>query len=81
MESAGTDPGADLNAQSVATLAEAASTISGGSPKPVTAQLLAGGDIVVTLAAKARIRDDLVADAPRHGVRDVGARRALHPRD
>jgi arsenate-mycothiol transferase len=63
VESAGTDPGAALNADSVASLAEVGIDISAGSPRPVTAELLAAADVVVTLGSEARIADDLVAAA------------------
>ncbi|GAA4301417.1 low molecular weight phosphatase family protein [Klenkia terrae] len=64
VESAGTDPGSRLNAESVASLAEVGVDISGGRPQPVTAQLLAAADVVVTLGTEARIPADLVAGAP-----------------
>ncbi|MEI4278438.1 low molecular weight phosphatase family protein [Klenkia terrae] len=64
VDSAGTDPGTKLNAQSVASLAEVGVDISGGAPKPVTADLLAAADVVVTLGSEARIDADLVAAAP-----------------
>ena len=67
VDSAGTDPGSKLNAQSVASLAEVGVDISGGAPKPVTADLLAAADVVVSLGSlgsEARIDADLVAAAP-----------------
>jgi arsenate-mycothiol transferase len=64
VDSAGTDPGTKLNAQSVASLAEVGIDISGGAPKAVTAQLLRAADVVVTLGSEARIDADLVAAAP-----------------
>ena len=64
VESAGTDPGSRLNAESVASLAEVGVDISGGRPQPVTAQLLDAADVVVTLGTEARIPAGLVAGAP-----------------
>ena len=64
VDSAGTDPGTKLNAQSVASLAEVGVDISGGAPKPVTAALLADADVVVTLGSEARIDENLMAAAP-----------------
>ena len=63
VESAGTDPGTTLNAQSVASLAEVGVDVSGGVPKPVTAELLAAADVVVTLGSEARIDPVLVRGA------------------
>ena len=64
VDSAGTDPGSTLNAQSVASLAEVGVDISGGTPKPVTADLLRTADVVVTLGTEARIDPELAAAAP-----------------
>ena len=64
VDSAGTDPGSKLNAQSVESLAEVGVDISGGAPKPVTAELLQAADVVVTLGSEARIDPGLVAGAP-----------------
>jgi len=63
VDSAGTDPGTKLNAQSVASLAEVGVDISAGAPKPVTAALLSAADVVVTLGSEARIDADLMAGA------------------
>lgn len=51
--SAGTGPGAGLNALSVAVLAERGIDIGAGSPKPVTPEALAAADLVVTLGREA----------------------------
>lgn len=64
VDSAGTEPGAGVNAQSAASLAEVGIDISGHVPQPVTARLLADVDVVVTLGAEARIDDELVDAAP-----------------
>ncbi|MCW2581640.1 MAG: tyrosine phosphatase [Klenkia sp.] len=64
VDSAGTDPGTTLNAQSVESLAEVGVDVSGGAPKPVTAELLAVADVVVTLGSEARIDPALVQGAP-----------------
>ncbi|WP_280489966.1 low molecular weight phosphatase family protein [Nocardia carnea] len=53
--SAGTDPGENLNALSVAALAEVGVDISGGVPKPVDAGLLARADLVVILGREAQL--------------------------
>lgn len=63
VDSAGTDPGTKLNAQSVKSLAEVGIDISGASPKAVTAELLQAADVVVTLGTEARIDAGLMAGA------------------
>ena len=49
VDSAGTRPGGHLNAESVASLQEVGIDISGGSPKPVTDELVELADLVVVL--------------------------------
>jgi arsenate-mycothiol transferase len=56
--SSGTDPGTELNALSVAALAEAGIDIAGENPKPVDPLLLHTVDLVVVLGREA------VLDAP-----------------
>ena len=55
VDSAGTRPGGHLNAESVASLEEAGIDISGGSPKPVTDELVALADLVVVLGGDAQV--------------------------
>ena len=49
-DSAGTDPADAFNATVVAALAERGISLAGVSPKPITAELLAGADLVVTMS-------------------------------
>jgi arsenate reductase (thioredoxin) len=49
-DSAGTDPAGILNPTVVAVLAERGITLAGVNPKPITAELLAAADLVVTMS-------------------------------
>ena len=49
-DSAGTDPADILNPTIVAALAERGITLAGVNPKPITAELLAAADLVVTMS-------------------------------
>ena len=49
-DSAGTDPADILNPTVVAALAERGITLAGVNPKPITAELLAAADLVVTMS-------------------------------
>ena len=62
VHSAGTEPGASINALSAQSLAEVGVDISGESPKPIDPELLGSVDLVVTLGREATV------DAP-DGVR------------
>jgi arsenate-mycothiol transferase len=62
VHSAGTDPGAEINALSAQSLAEVGVDISDESPKPIDPELLGSVDLVVTLGREATV------DAP-DGVR------------
>ncbi len=53
--SAGTRPGDSLNELSVATLREVGVDISGQRPRPVTEELMAAADLVITLGRDAHI--------------------------
>lgn len=55
VDSAGTRPGGHLNAESVASLHEVGIDISGGSPKPVTDELVRSADLVVVLGGDAKV--------------------------
>ena len=55
VDSAGTRPGGHLNAESVASLQEVGIDISGGSPKPVTDELVELADLVVVLGGDAQL--------------------------
>ena len=55
VDSAGTRPGEHLNAESVASLGEIGIDISGGSPKPLTDELVGSADLVVVLGSDARV--------------------------
>lgn len=59
--SAGTEPGASLNQQSVAALAEVGVDMAKGHPKPIDGKLLRSADRVVVLGQEASV--DLPADA------------------
>ena len=50
---AGTKPGASLNAQSVESLTELGIDISGEYTKPITADMLADVDLIITLGSEA----------------------------
>jgi arsenate reductase (thioredoxin) len=49
-DSAGTDPADILNPTVVAVLAERGISLAGVNPKPITAELLAAADLVVTMS-------------------------------
>ena len=49
-DSAGADPADALNPTVVAALAERGISLAGVSPKPITTELLAGADLVVTMS-------------------------------
>ena len=53
--SAGTKPGAVLNAQSVQSLQELGIDVGDEHPKPVTADMIATADVVVILGAEAKV--------------------------
>lgn len=53
--SAGTKPGAALNAQSVESLTELGISIGDEHPKAITAQMVADADVVVILGSEARV--------------------------
>lgn len=55
VHSAGTAPGAALNALSVQVLEEVGAPVAGEYPKPVDPQLLSEVDLVVTLGRDARV--------------------------
>jgi arsenate-mycothiol transferase len=55
VDSAGTRPGKHLNAESVASLQEVGIDISGGSPKPVTDEMVSAADLVVVLGGDAQV--------------------------
>lgn len=61
--SAGTRPGEAVNPLSAQSLLEVGVDITDAQPRPVTADLIAAADVVVTLGTEARIDDDLVAAA------------------
>ena len=52
-DSAGTDPSDALNPTVVTALAERGVSLAGISPKPITAELLAAADLVVTMSRHA----------------------------
>jgi len=56
--SAGTNPGAEINALSAEALREAGVDITANTPKPIDPQLIREVDVVVTLARDARVRSD-----------------------
>ena len=58
VDSAGTDPGTGLNAQSVASLAEVGVDLTGQAPKALTAELVADADLVVVLGREAQVDAD-----------------------
>jgi arsenate-mycothiol transferase len=58
--SAGTDPGAKINALSAEVLAEVGVDITGETPKPIDPELLRTVDFVVTLGREAQV--DVPAD-------------------
>jgi len=49
-DSAGTDPTNAVNATVVTALAERGITLNGVTPKPITTDLLAGADLVITMS-------------------------------
>lgn len=53
--SAGTKPGAALNAQSVESLAEAGISVGDERPKAITAAMVSAADIVVVLGSEAQV--------------------------
>jgi arsenate-mycothiol transferase len=53
--SAGTKPGAALNAQSVQSLTELGISVGDEHPKAITASMVAGADIVVILGSEAQV--------------------------
>ena len=53
--SAGTEPGAEINALSAASLVEVGVDISGEKPKPIDPDLLGRVDLVVTLGREAKV--------------------------
>ena len=55
VHSAGTKPGSTLNELSVLSLAEVGIDVSSEEPQPVTEQLLAAADVVVTLGREAKV--------------------------
>ena len=55
VDSAGTRPGAHLNAESVASLRELGVDISDQAPKPVTDELVRSADLVVVLGGDATV--------------------------
>jgi len=55
VHSAGTAPGASLNALSVQVLHEVGASIDGERPKPIDPQLLTEVDLVVTLGGEAHV--------------------------
>jgi arsenate reductase len=52
-DSAGTDPSDALNPTAVAALAERGISLAGVAPKPITTQLLADADLVITMSRHA----------------------------
>jgi arsenate-mycothiol transferase len=58
VESAGTDPSAQLHTGSVQTLAEVGIDISDQRPKPITPALIAAADVVVVLGTEAQVMTD-----------------------
>ncbi|WP_149361447.1 arsenate-mycothiol transferase ArsC [Lolliginicoccus suaedae] len=57
VRSAGTDPGATLNAESVRSIAELGASMEGEHPKPIDRNVLAAADAVVLLGEDAIIDD------------------------
>ena len=55
VESAGTRPGRAVNGLSAEALAEVGVDIGGNTPKPVTEELVASADVVVTLGREAHV--------------------------
>ena len=58
VSSAGTDPGTDLNALAVASLAELGIDVGDERPKPLTDDMVRGADLVVVLGAEAHVDGD-----------------------
>ncbi|WEO75993.1 low molecular weight phosphatase family protein [Cryobacterium sp. SO2] len=57
VHSAGTKPGAALNAQSVESLAELGVDVGDEHPKLITAEMLAAADVVVVLGKEAQVAE------------------------
>lgn len=55
VDSAGTEPGSKLNAQSVQALAEVGADMSSQRPKALTPGMVADADLVVVLGSEARV--------------------------
>ncbi|WP_308114028.1 arsenate-mycothiol transferase ArsC [Kineosporia corallincola] len=55
VDSAGTEPGTKLNAQSIEALAEVGADMSGGVPKALTEDMVAAADLVVVLGSEAHV--------------------------
>ena len=55
VDSAGTRPGREVNPLSAASLLEVGVDITGGTPQPVTEELLRRADLVVTLGREAQL--------------------------
>jgi len=55
VESAGTKPGSAVNGLSAESLAEVGVDITGGTPKPVTPEMVEAADVVVTLGREAHV--------------------------
>lgn len=55
VDSAGTEPGTKLNAQSVQALQEIGVNLSGQTPKALTSELISDADLVVVLGQEARV--------------------------
>ncbi len=62
VDSAGTNPGTALNALSAQSLAEIGVDVHQETPKPITPQLLAGADLVITLGQETTIDPTLLTD-------------------
>ncbi|MFT7710116.1 low molecular weight phosphatase family protein [Clavibacter tessellarius] len=58
VSSAGTDPGTDLNALAVASLAELGIDVGDERPKPLTDDMVRAADLVVVLGAEAHVDGD-----------------------
>ena len=57
VQSAGTKPGAALNAQSVESLTEVGITVGDEHPKAITPAMVAAADIVVILGTEAQVEE------------------------
>jgi arsenate-mycothiol transferase len=58
VDSAGTDPGTRLNAESVEALREVGVDLTGQVPQPLTPELVSEADLIVVLGAEARVESD-----------------------